>query len=422
MKVVHISTHDNKGGAAIGTYRLHKAFLKFGIDSKMIVKYKNAYDDNSVIKMESDNRIASRIIHLLKRTKESDKPNPKYGQYSDLMGDFKVSRKEEVRDADIIYIHWISSEYIDIEEIEDILKLGKPVYWMLHDMFPVTGGCHYSLSCGKYSESCQECPFFSGENEYAYEQLNSKIALRKFDNLNYIVTSKWLEEVADISAVSSGKKTYRIPYCLDLGMFKPIDREAARKLFNISVAKKVILFGAQSALYNYYKGFSFFSDALKLLVNRDIDRDEITVLIFGSEHNEDIAKEIPFKIKFLGHLYDAFSLIMAYNCADVFVMPSLAEAFGQTVIESMACGTPVVGFNTGGIRDNVNNETGYLAEYCNSNDLEKGIYTMLYESNVNGMVEHVRRNNAEEVVVKKHMEMWKEVCGGGKGSEIFREI
>ena len=415
MKIVHISTHDNKGGAAIGVYRLHKAFIKYGIDSKMIVKIKNARDDNSVIKAEDYTKLTDKVKNLIKMQKKEGFSihNSQFGQYSDLDGNFKPSERKEVQEADIIYLHWITGSYICIEEIENILKMGKPVYWMLHDMFPVTGGCHYSMSCEKYCETCGTCPLFSTDSRYAYRQLRNKIALRRFDNLEYVVTSKWLEEVAAKSAVAEGKNIHRIPCCLNIERFKPVDQSVARKLFNISSSKKVILFGAQSALCNYYKGFSFFCEALELLSKRQLHTEEISVLIFGSDYNEDIVKRIPFEIHFLGHLFDEYSLVMAYNCADIFVMPSLAEAFGQTVIESMACNTPVVGFNVGGIPDNVNNDTGYLAEYCDSKDLEKGIYTMLYERNACGMLAHVKRNNAESIVVKRHMEMWSNKDEGG---------
>lgn len=70
MKIVHISTHDNKGGAAIGVYRLHKAFIKYGIDSKMIVKIKNARDDNSVIKAEDYTKLTDKVKNLIKMQKK----------------------------------------------------------------------------------------------------------------------------------------------------------------------------------------------------------------------------------------------------------------------------------------------------------------------------------------------------------------
>ena len=102
MKVVHISTHDNKGGAAIGVYRLHKAFIKYGIESKIIVKIKNASDDDSIVKMEANVNVASRIKNLFPLVRKQEIPNAQYGQYSDLNGTYKPSERKEVQEADII--------------------------------------------------------------------------------------------------------------------------------------------------------------------------------------------------------------------------------------------------------------------------------------------------------------------------------
>ena len=130
----------------------------------------------------------------------------------------------------------------------------------------------------------------------------------------------------------------------------------------------------------------------------------IEVLIFGSSFSEEIAKKIPYPVHFVGHLHNDFSLVMVYNCMDVFVIPSLAEAFGQTIIESLACNVPVVGFNIGGIPDMVNGYTGYLAEYNNSEDLAKGITVVLKEGKTN-VREYVKSFSLESIV-DKHNEMW----------------
>lgn len=407
MKVIHISTHDRKGGAAIGAFRLHEAMRKQGIDSKMIVKYRSINDDRNIIKIEpASGCLRNRVDSLLKNLRY-ERPNEKFGQYSDLAGNFKPSCLKEAQEADIIYLHWINSDYIDADEIEQVLQMKKPVYWVLHDMFPITGGCHYAMQCNQYQKSCQFCPFFEKNRKRAYEQLNQKIELANYHNLRFIATTFWMRECARKSSVAQKVPVYQIPYCLETKKFKPLDKVLARELFGIQADKKVIMFGAQAALYNYYKGFSFFQSALELLAKEVDDKRNIIILIFGSCYNQVLDEAIPFETKFLGHLYDEFSLIMAYNCADVFVIPSLAEAFGQTIIESMACNTPVVGFDIGGIPDNVNEKTGYLAKYCDSVDLKQGIYNMLYGQRPDGMMNHVHKKNREELIVKKHWELWK---------------
>jgi glycosyltransferase involved in cell wall biosynthesis len=149
---------------------------------------------------------------------------------------------------------------------------------------------------------------------------------------------------------------------------------------------KIIGFGADSALKNIYKGWSYLQDALRILAeDESLKYMCIEIVIFGSNYNKSIADKIPFPAHFLGHLNDELTLVMMYNMLDVFVCPSLAEAFGQTILESLVCNVPVVGFDVGGITDMVNIDTGYLAKYKDSVDLANGISLLLKnpKSNVN---------------------------------------
>jgi glycosyltransferase involved in cell wall biosynthesis len=131
---------------------------------------------------------------------------------------------------------------------------------------------------------------------------------------------------------------------------------------------------------------------------------KIEIIIFGSNYSREIADSIPFPVHFLGRLYDDYSLVIAYNCMDVFVIPSLAENFPKTILESLSSNTPVIGFNVGGIPDMVNEHTGYLAEYKNSEDLAKGISLVLKEGKSN-VREYVKPFDNKEIL-NKHIEMW----------------
>lgn len=408
MKVVHISTYDRKGGAAIGAYRLHKAFLKFGIDSVMLVKEVSVKEDKSIIKADPPKQglwtkmqgIVGMLIDMLKVEKKSSR----LGVYSEFRGRYRLAANKNVQEADVIYLHWVNNNYIDIIEVENLLRLGKPVFWLLHDVFPLTGGCHYPMECTKFHENCFGCDYWLGGTK-AQSYLQKKKRLLKYKNLRFVATTNWLVQMEKESALKEIPVSL-IPYSLDINKFHPIEKENARKLFHISDSKKVILFGAQGAIYNYYKGFKYFQEALEELLRMPVHKDEILVLVFGSDYNREIADMIGFETYFLGALQDEYSLIMAYNSADVFVIPSLAEAFGQVIIESMACNTPVVGFDVGGIPDNVNENTGYLAKYCDSGNLAQGIYQVLYCSGTFHLCDFVKERYAEDVIVNKHREMW----------------
>jgi glycosyltransferase involved in cell wall biosynthesis len=207
------------------------------------------------------------------------------------------------------------------------------------------------------------------------------------------------------SGLTHDKQIYHIPNLLDPESFRIIDKNAARKLFLINSNRKVIAFGADNALSNPYKGWVYFRDALHFLNKENIlTNTTIEVLVFGSNYNKKIADDIPFPSHFLGHLYDEHSMVMMYNCVDVFVISSLADNFPNTILESLFCNTPIVGFNVGGIPDMVNEYTGYLAEYKNSHDLAKGIAFLLTTGKKN-VRNHVTKYFSMEIL-SKHKSIW----------------
>jgi glycosyltransferase involved in cell wall biosynthesis len=221
----------------------------------------------------------------------------------------------------------------------------------------------------------------------------------------FIAPSKWLFNCARKSGLAGNKQVYHIPNLIDTSVYKPVDKSAARELFSLNGNTKVIGFGADSALTNPFKGWGYLKDALQILSQDETLQDKkIEILIFGSNYSKEIADNLPFPVHFTGYLQDDYSLIMTYNCMDVFVIPSIAENFPNTIIESLSCNTPVVGFNVGGIPDTVDINTGYLAEYKNSGDLARGISLILKEGKSN-VREYVKSFNYREIL-NKHREMW----------------
>jgi glycosyltransferase involved in cell wall biosynthesis len=275
-------------------------------------------------------------------------------------------------------LHWINRDFLSIKGIEKILKLGKPVYWVLHDMWAMTGGCHHSFECNKYETHCGNCPNLikPSAKDSSYHLFEKKLEIfDKYKNLQIITPSKWLGECAKKSRLFSKKNIQVIPNVMDTSIYKPIDKSIARSIFKLSDDKKIILFGAVEGTINPYKGWNYLLEALKHLAQTE---NNIEAFIFGSEHSQTIVDAVPFPVHFSGHLNDDESLCMLYNAADVFVASSLADNFPNTIVESLACGTPVVGFNVGGIPDLVDHKrTGYLARYKDSNDLAEGIRWVL---------------------------------------------
>jgi glycosyltransferase involved in cell wall biosynthesis len=405
MKILHISASDKTGGASIAAFRLHNAMFSAGIDSKYLVLNRTINDRVDIVTVSKYSRYIRKIINIVLENITTKNMRKIKGLYSSFKYGINISKRHEITEADVIYLHWINS-FVNYRELKKILKTGKPVFWFMHDMFPITGGCHYSFDCTNYQTQCRKCPYHGKGIDQSVHQYKAKEKIYKqFDNLMFIAPSKWLFDCVKKSGLTRNKQVFHIPNLIDTTVFKPVDKSAARELFSLNNNISVIGFGANSALTNPYKGWDYLKDAFHFLSKDEtLQETKIEILIFGSSYSKEMVDSLPFPVHFIGHLHDDYSLVMAYNCINIFVIPSLAEAFGQTIIESLACNVPVVGFNIGGIPDMVNEYTGYLAEYKNSEDLAKGITVVLKEGKTN-VREYVKSFSLESIV-DKHKEMW----------------
>jgi glycosyltransferase involved in cell wall biosynthesis len=210
-----------------------------------------------------------------------------------------------------------------------------------------------------------------------------------------------LYDCAKESSLVRSKPVFHIPNILDETLFKPIDKVIAKRLFNLKEDDLVIAFGAVS-INSPYKGWEYLQQALENL-KHDTTMKNIVVLIFGKGINRQIAKKIPFRTKFTGYLKDEYSAVMVYNAADVFVTPSLADNLPTTVLESLSCGTPVVGFNVGGIPEMITHKkNGYLAQYKDADDLARGIRYCLEQNIIGELLPEFKKS----ITLKKHFELF----------------
>jgi glycosyltransferase involved in cell wall biosynthesis len=238
-----------------------------------------------------------------------------------------------------------------------------------------SGRCHYSFNCEKYKVKSTACPFFEGHKFSDLSERGFKIKRKiysKYSNFNFVSPSKWLQKCAENAALTGTRTVYLIPNALDNRIFKRIEKRAARDLFGINENDLVVAFGAVN-IDSPYKGWEYLQKAL-LLLKSSIPDKKLTILVFGKCNKKALAELIPFNTIFTGFLKDDLSTSLVYNASDVFVTPSLADNLPTTVLESLSCGTAVVGFNTGGIPDMINHKkNGYIAHYKNTEDLAEGI-------------------------------------------------
>lgn len=376
MKVLLLNTNDIQGGAARAAHRLHQGLLEIGVDSQMLVQRKNSTDDRTII---APSNTVEKVLAKIKPTLDSlplslYKKRSKDSFSTQWCFDIVGSKVTQIA-PDIINLHWINFGFL---QIESIAKLNRPVVWTLHDMWSFTGGCHYADECDRYKKSCGACPQLGSQRTDDLSQWIWQRKAKAWKDLNLMIVtpSQWLADCVRASSLLKNASIKVIPNGIDIQCFKPVEQKEARNLLNLPQEKQLILFGSISATSNRRKGFHLLELALKKL-SQSAWLDRVELVVFGaSEENEPI--DLGLKIHYLGNISDDNSLSLVYSAVDVFVAPSIQDNLPNTVVESLACGTPCVSFNIGGMPDMIEHKNnGYLANQFDTEDLANGIAWIL---------------------------------------------
>lgn len=411
MKVLHISTNDLMGGGAgKAALRLHHAMLNNGINSRMLVLNKSTKGDRSIEAVGNRKLTRCRAIANVLNERIHTYMYQPYAEFSLALSGFDLSNRQSILEADVIYLHWINRGLLSIRGIEKILRLRKPVFWVLHDMWPFTGGCHYSFDCNKYTSICGNCHSL-GKRQSLNDISHKEYLLKQqhwalYENLHIITPSKWLADCAKRSHLFKHLDVTVIPNTIDTHLYSPLEKTQTRKKFGLNEKTKVIMFGAHSATSNPYKGWTYMQKALQSIKETGVE-----AVVLGAKLDDEVIRRFPMQVRCVGILRDEKDIAALYSTADVYVSPSLADNFPNTIVESMSCGTPVVGFNVGGIPDLIKHkQNGYLAIYKNSEDLAQGIRWILSQSKDSfGTRDFIQKIASPNIVVACHRKLWENV-------------
>jgi len=364
MKVLLLNTYAS-GGAAVACLRLKVALEQTGVDAQML----------------SADLAGSRWPFYAERLSFLPFERDKSVRFSFSLANFgkNLLRHPLVQEADVLHLHWINQGFLSLQGIQELSLLGKPMVWTLHDMWAFTGGCHYSRGCDHFQESCGHCPYLKNPSP---SDLSHRIWARKQHlfpkNIQFITCSAWLASVARSSSLLKNYPITNIPNPIDVTFFKPLS-ETERRNFRLSKGinpqSRLLLFAAMN-VSEERKGFRFLQEALDFLKSQHPDF-QLEILVIGKSQPE-ILSALPYPVHALGMIKDQQELIRIYGSADVFVIPSLEDNLPNTVMEALACGTPVAGFQTGGIPEMVGHlEQGFIAPQGDSRKLAEGIYWVL---------------------------------------------
>lgn len=427
MLTLHVSTSDLRGGACRAAYRIHRCIREHSneneIDSRMRVIEKLS-DDGSVV--GGPPLIANPIYRLLqKRLAIRNRYGIKFQTKNSVHHSFAwpstgLGQELNQMACDIIHLHWVGHmEGHDTLSVREIGMLSKPVVWTLHDQWPFCGAEHYvspppqvdDRFIAGYLDSNRPIGETGKDRNQAVWMSKLKYWKTPF---NIVCPSRWMAECAAASRLMARWPVTVIPYPIDLERWAPLEQGLARQVLNLPMDRQIILLCADGGARDPRKGAHLLAEALQKVDEWHTEiADSCLLLILGQEENPTFKTTIP--TRFAGRLTSDLELRLHYAAADVVVIPSIQDNLPLVGIEAHACGTPVVGFNIGGLPDIISHEyTGALAEPLDPASLAKALIWVLQDKDRHHELSTNARNKAEDlwspgVVSKQYCKLYEQI-------------
>lgn len=319
-----------------------------------------------------------------------------------------ITDTPEFRQADVVHLHWVNQGFLSLSELAKILHSGKRIVWTLHDQWPTTGVCHYSASCDHYLKECRDCPQLKGN--LALKTFRKKRRIYASSEITFVGCSQWIASLAAKSPLAEGQRVVSIPNALPHAVFVPMHQQTARMAHNLPLDMQLILFSAFKVT-DERKGFHYLAEALKLVQETQL---HVALVVVGKQA-EALVNLLPPAVGEWGGVFtipyvtNERQMASLYAAADVFVTPSLQDNLPNTIAEAMSVGTPCVGFAVGGIPEMIDHkENGYVAQYCDANDLAAGIIYCLTNDMRTEAAEKAAHTYNESHVAKQYIELYGE--------------
>lgn len=422
LRVVHISA-SAIGGAFVAAQRMVEAQQKSGqLEAVHLVLEPTALKHPSIIQVYPLSlfaKIFANVLHALEKFHFLffEKNKAIRFQFSSGLTGTDISSHKQIKQADIIHLHWINKGFLSFHSIRKLAK-KKPVVWTMHDMWAFTGGCHYSYTCHKYEEKCGFCPYLKTKYE---EDLSTTLQAKKNSLFSaypiaFVSPSRWLMELAKKSTVLKNAHLSHCMNCIDTSLYYPYSAEkkaALRKKYTVNQQALTVLFVAANVT-DERKGISYLCDALTALAALPHFKNiELTPIIVGKNASifEALKKQLPSTLS-CGYV-QSDEIINIYNLADIFIIPSLEDNLPNTVVEALACGVPVIGFNTGGVPEMIKNgQNGFLCSAVSAAAIVEAMEKFV-QADKSVLSKNARQfalvNFSQEKIVPTYTEIYSEV-------------
>lgn len=390
IKVLHITT-SSRGGAGIAALRLHNALTENGIASaylslNLTIDFENKTVNDDFFRYKKPSlfsKIVKKVRQKLFPTKRQIIESEFYELCKNMQfeiatlpfSNYPIHQHPLYKEATIINLHWIDG-IVDYPSFFDVCD--KPIVWTFHDMNPFLGIFHYKNDT-----------VFNHNVSHVFDDKIRKLkkeAIDKIKNGCVVTPSRWLLDEAKNSRVFSHFQYQEIPNCIDLNVFKCIENTSLRQLHSIKPNQFVMLFVADN-IYNRRKGFDLLTEAISLLEDQNM-----LIVTIGKDS---IKSQNGLKIISLGDIDSSQKMAECFALADVFVLPSREDNLPNVMLESFACGKPVVGFSIGGIAEHtIENKTGCLSSEISAIALKEALLKL--KNNKQKYDSHMIRKYAED--------------------------
>lgn len=404
MKILQINSHYRKGGAGKIVSYLHQEFQKRGIFSYVAYGREPYINEENIFpignKLETYiEAIATRVLGL--------------SGYTSLYSTWKLIRLIKKLNPDIIHLHVIHGYYLNFTMLFSYLNKRKiPVVWTFHDCHAFTGNCGYYYDCQKWKSGCHDCEYLRDYPKSIFFDFTKKMWNEKkeaFSKTKKIIISPsdWMTNDAKMSYF--GKyKCITINNGIDTEKtFVPKARASLRSKYGYKDSDKVLL-GISFGQENPRKGVKYLIQLAK-----DVSSLGVKLILIGWNKKYDELISGLDNVTTIPFTSDQNELADYYSLADIFLLPSLAENYATVVIESLACGTPVVGFDVGGVAEQLNDGKGIAVELKNQEEFNKAILDIL-EKRISLMskeqiAKSTKKNNSIKKMVDKYVKVYTEL-------------
>jgi glycosyltransferase involved in cell wall biosynthesis len=411
MNILILNTHNPLNASGVVSSDLFRQLSDNGHNVKLLV---NSYDANypeGIASLETSfsakwklfmEKVEWRLDKLKRFLKVDIKTDPRYPFF--ILDEKKqfYSTKHILRAAgfkpDMIIILFAKG-FLNAKNIFELRKYsGAEIFWLMFDMAPFTGGCHYAWECKGYQMDCGNCPGLYSTNPNDISNKNLSFKKKYFSKIiiHLLAGSEWQYNQAKASALFKNGPVYKLLLPINVSVFKPVDKEKHRMNLNLTPDRKIIFFGAVT-LSEERKGMRYLIESLvklnQMISETRPELKEKVLLLIAGKGFAGLEETLPFESKYMGYLDNTFGIASAYQAADVFICPSIEDSGPMMINQSIMCGTPVVSFEMGVSLDLVvTGVTGHRARLRDSEDMAKGLFNIisLNKTDYNKMADNCR--------------------------------